>query len=114
MVLHYDVSEESIMSDDTCMCKWRIRTENVVARGGLFEIAKQGMLLATFGEDNKLRNVEVSFDVMSFMQQLRRTSEREGFQVCDWSLTDLHGVEMVIIFPLILVKQHLIIVRLNV
>jgi hypothetical protein len=64
------------------MCKWSITTENIVARGGLFEVTKEGMLVARFSPgSNKLRSVDVSFDVMSYMQQLRRTSERTAFQV---------------------------------
>jgi hypothetical protein len=69
------------MAGDVYMCKWAITTENIVARGGLFEVAKEGMLVARFGASNKLRSVDVSFDVMSYMQQLRRTSERTAFQV---------------------------------
>jgi hypothetical protein len=79
--LVYEVSQESIVTDDTLMCKWRMGTENIVARGGLFDVAKQGMLLASFTNDDKLRSVEVSFDVMAFMQQLRRAANRAIFQV---------------------------------
>lgn len=71
----------SIMSDDTFMCKWHMGTLNLVSCGGAFEVSKHGMLFATFSTENKLRQLELSFDVMSFMQQLRRTSDRGSFQV---------------------------------
>lgn len=85
----YEVGLEcSIMSDDTFMCKWRLGTVNLVSCGGAFEVSKHGMLFATFSAENKLRQLELNFDVMSFMQQLRRTSERNSFQVrvCSRSL----------------------------
>jgi hypothetical protein len=82
VTLKHEVGEGSVMAGDVYMCKWSITTENIVARGGLFEVAKEGMLVARFGPgSNKLRSVDVSFDVMSYMQQLRRTSERTAFQV---------------------------------
>lgn len=81
MGLTYEVSQESIVAEDTLMCKWRISTENVAARGGLFDVTKQGMLLAVFTAEDKLHSLEVSFDVMAFMQQLRRAADRTVFQV---------------------------------
>jgi hypothetical protein len=40
------------------------------------------MLHAEFGPDHKLTRLLMGFDVMGFMQQLRRCTGREGFQVC--------------------------------
>jgi hypothetical protein len=97
--LVYEVSQESIVTDDTLMCKWRMGTENIVARGGLFDVAKQGMLLASFTNDDKLRSVEVSFDVMAFMQQLRRAANRAIFQVRFFSarvICELTGVVLLL------------------
>lgn len=82
MKLLYELGvESSIMSDDNYMCKWHMGTANLVSCGGAFEVTKHGMLFATFSAENKLRHLELTFDVMSFMQQLRRTSERGAFQV---------------------------------
>ena len=69
------------MATDTFMCKWRLCTDDLVAQGAMFEVAKQGMLLAVFSPQNKLRSLELSFDVMSFMQQLKRATLRDFFQV---------------------------------
>lgn len=41
----------------------------------------KGMLKATFTPQNRLVYLELSFDVMSFMQQLRRASGKQDFQV---------------------------------
>jgi hypothetical protein len=45
------------------------------------EVYKYGMVEAAFTPQNKLIHLEMAFDVMSFMQQLRRTSGRYDFQV---------------------------------
>jgi len=76
-----DVCDDVIWSEDTLMCKWKLCSENIVECGGQFEIQKQGMLLAQFNAENKLRSVDLTFDVMSFMQQLRRSIRAESFQV---------------------------------
>ena len=46
------------------------------------EVYKHGMVEANFSPQNKLLRLEMAFDVMSFMQQLRRSSGRYDFQVC--------------------------------
>lgn len=56
------------------MCKWHMVTMNAVQRGARYEVAKQGMIKAKFSNSNKLTMVEHIFDVMTFMQQLRRAS----------------------------------------
>ncbi len=92
------------MATDTFMCKWRLCTADLVARGAMFEVAKHGMLLAVFSPQNKLRSLELSFDVMSFMQQLRRATVRTTFLVCPHTstivliiVTDYYPMYMVII-----------------
>ena len=39
------------------------------------------MIKATFTPQNRMVYLELSFDVMSFMQQLRRASGKQDFQV---------------------------------
>jgi hypothetical protein len=41
----------------------------------------QGMIKAVFTPQNRMVYLELSFDVMSFMQQLRRASGKQDFQV---------------------------------
>ena len=92
------------MATDTFMCKWRLCTDDLVAQGAMFEVAKHGMLLAVFSPQNKLRSLELSFDVMSFMQQLKRATVRTTFLVCPQIstivliiVTDYYPMYMVII-----------------
>lgn len=80
-IQYYSGPEDTIMTGDSIMCKWLLRTENAVSRGARYEVFKQGMLKATFTPQNRLVYLELSFDVMSFMQQLRRASGKQDFQV---------------------------------
>jgi hypothetical protein len=83
-VQYYSGPEDTIMTGDSFMCKWLLRTENAVRRGARYEVFKQGMLKATFSPQNKLTYLELIFDVMSFMQQLRRASGKNDFMVCTY------------------------------
>lgn len=70
-----------VCSGNIVMCRWVIKTENAVECGANFEVFKQGMMTAVFNADGTLDSVELVYDVMSFMQQLRRASPQSGFQV---------------------------------
>jgi hypothetical protein len=63
------------------MCRWVMKTENAVECGANFEVFKQGMMTAVFNPEGTLDSVELVYDVMSFMQQLRRASQQSCFQV---------------------------------
>lgn len=70
------------MHEDTFMCRWTMRTEGLVAQGLPFELTQQGMLRAEFVPGcTLLKYVGLAMDVMSFMQQLRRVTGRDSFQV---------------------------------
>mmetsp|Transcript_31080 Transcript_31080/g.51952 ORF Transcript_31080/g.51952 Transcript_31080/m.51952 type:complete len:1213 (+) Transcript_31080:220-3858(+) len=73
--------DESVMSDELFMCKWQLTTTNAIDHGCRYEISKQGMMKVVFSEQNRLSHLEMSFDVMSFMQQLRRASGNFEFLV---------------------------------
>ena len=73
--------DDVIMSGDTYMCRWVMKTVNAVACGAKHECFKTGMLRASFSEQNKLTKLEMCFDVMSFMQQIRRSLGTECFNI---------------------------------
>jgi hypothetical protein len=81
--LVYDSTQSaSVMHEDTFMCRWTMRTEGLVAQGLPFELTQQGMLTAEFAPGcTRLKYVGLAMDVMSFMQQLRRVTGRDSFQV---------------------------------
>ncbi len=83
-VQYYSELDDGIMNNDSFMCRWLMKTENAVMRGSRQEVYKHGMVEAVFSPNNKLLRVELAFDVMSFMQQLRRASGLYDFKVsCD-------------------------------
>lgn len=86
IVQFYSGPDESVMADDTFMCKWQMTTTNAVQRGCRYEVSKNGMMKATFSAQNKLTFMEQTFDVMSFMQQLRRASGKFEFLVIEHTL----------------------------
>ncbi len=79
----FDALQDSgIMQDTQYMCRWNMHTEGLMVQGAPFELHQSGMLAAEFApESAKLRHVELTTDVMSFMQQLRRSTGRDVFQV---------------------------------
>ena len=77
---------DSIMVGEILMGKWHLTTTNATERGCLCDIVASGMLKATFSPgSNKLLYMEQTFDVMSFMQQLRQASGKFEFFVSDQS-----------------------------
>jgi hypothetical protein len=80
-VRYYSGLDDTVMSGDSFMCRWILRTENAVECGACHECFKQGMVHAKFGASNKLVRLELSYDVMCFMQQLRRASGKRYFEV---------------------------------
>lgn len=77
----FSEADNIIAGGNVLMCRWSMRSENVVRCGGQLEVCLTGMLHAEFGPDHKLTRLLMGFDVMGFMQQLRRCTGREGFQV---------------------------------
>ena len=74
-------SGEVLQASDTLMCTWMFRTGNAQQCGLASGFFQQGMLHCNFSAENKLRTVEIMFDVMGFMQQLQRPLGRgEGIQ----------------------------------
>lgn len=80
-VRYYSGLDDTVMSGDAFMCRWILRTENAVECGACHECFKQGMVHAKFSAGNKLVRLELSYDVMCFMQQLRRASGKRYFEV---------------------------------
>jgi hypothetical protein len=79
-VQYYAGPEDTIMHGDMLSCRWMLRTENAVACGALCECHCQGMLRARFSPAHKLLHLELSFDVMGFMQQLQRASGLDEYK----------------------------------
>ena len=64
---YYSNPEEIVFNGETLMCEWSMSIE-CVSLGECF--INEGMLTAYFTE-NKLARLDMVFDVMAFMQELR-------------------------------------------
>lgn len=71
----YEVIQENVLlQGDTLFCKYLLRTTNAVECGAAKEIAQHGMIECKFTENDKIERMEMVYDVMSFMQLLRRAA----------------------------------------
>eukprot|EP00617_Octactis_speculum_P024190 CAMPEP_0185749012 /NCGR_PEP_ID=MMETSP1174-20130828/7755_1 /TAXON_ID=35687 /ORGANISM="Dictyocha speculum, Strain CCMP1381" /LENGTH=584 /DNA_ID=CAMNT_0028424957 /DNA_START=79 /DNA_END=1833 /DNA_ORIENTATION=- len=61
---------ETVIKNDLFMTRWTMSTTNAMSKGALAECSLEGMLKATFADENTISSVDLIFDVMSFMQQL--------------------------------------------
>jgi len=66
--------EDVLVRGDMLMGKYELKTENAVSNGAYCECSQEGMIQCKFTPENKLAAVDMVFDVMSFMQQLQRSS----------------------------------------
>lgn len=58
-----------------------MKTENAMECGAQCEVVSHGMLKAQFSPDNRIKHLELEFDVMSLMQQLQRACGGGEFKV---------------------------------
>jgi hypothetical protein len=80
--VEYSIEPTSIIaSGDDFMFKWSMLSINARETGSRDEVSNHGMAKATFAKNNKMSRLEINFDVMSFMHQLRRISGKHDFQV---------------------------------
>ncbi|CAN0473909.1 unnamed protein product [Ectocarpus sp. 12 AP-2014] len=54
------------------MCQWLMKTDNATECGALCDVFSHGILRAHFSPNNRIKRLEIVFDVMSLMQQLQR------------------------------------------
>lgn len=69
------------MSEDSIFCRWDLTSSNAIELGCKGELKLHGMLKAVYSVYNKLMYIEETFDVMSFMQHLRRITGKNEFLV---------------------------------
>merc|ERR1711983_235187 len=63
------------------MARWEMVTLNATKLGAKAEVRKEGMLYCKFNSFQKIISLEIMFDVMAFMLQLKRSSGKETFSV---------------------------------
>jgi PAS domain S-box-containing protein len=75
------VTEEAVVAGNQIMARWVMTTTNAIQYGARMEVAKQGMLCCKFNSAHKITGLELMFDVMAFMLQLKQAAGSEGFSV---------------------------------
>ena len=75
------VTEESVVAGNQMMARWVMSTTNATELGARMEVAKQGMLCCKFNSAHRIIGLELMFDVMAFMLQLKQAAGSENFPV---------------------------------
>jgi len=75
------VTEEAVVAGNQMMARWVMSTLNATQCGARMEVSKQGMLCCKFNSAHKIIGLELMFDVMAFMLQLKQAAGSDTFSV---------------------------------
>lgn len=75
------VTEEAVVAGNQMMARWVMTTLNATQCGARMEVAKQGMLCCKFNSAHKIVGLELMFDVMALMLQLKQAAGSDTFSV---------------------------------
>jgi len=75
------VTEEAVVAGNQMMARWVMQTLNATQFGARMEVSKQGMLCCKFNSAHKIVGLELMFDVMALMLQLKQAAGSETFSV---------------------------------
>jgi PAS domain S-box-containing protein len=75
------VTEEAAVAGNQFMARWVMTTVNAKQCGARMEVAKQGMLCCKFNSAHKIVGLELMFDVMALMLQLKQAEGSDTFSV---------------------------------
>jgi len=75
------IAEEAVVSGNQMMARWNMSTLNAKGLGAKREVAKMGMLCARFNSAHKIVSIDLMFDVMAFMLQLKQSAGSSAFSV---------------------------------
>ncbi|KAG7337018.1 PAS domain S-box containing protein [Nitzschia inconspicua] len=75
------VTEEAVVAGNQMMARWIMTTLNATQCGARMEVAKQGMLCCKFNSAHKIIGLELMFDVMALMLQLKQAAGSDTFSV---------------------------------
>merc|ERR1712238_212076 len=75
------VTEEAVVAGNQMMVRWVMQTLNATQYGARMEVYKQGMLCCRFNSAHKIVGLELMFDVMALMLQLKQAAGSDTFSV---------------------------------
>ena len=73
------VTEESVVAGTQLMARWAMSTLNATACGSNTELQQRGMLICKFNAAHKIVSIEIMFDVMAFMLQVKMAMGFDNF-----------------------------------
>mmetsp|Transcript_20740 Transcript_20740/g.25684 ORF Transcript_20740/g.25684 Transcript_20740/m.25684 type:complete len:390 (-) Transcript_20740:223-1392(-) len=75
------VTEDSVVAGNQIMARWIMTTLNATQCGARSEVCKKGMLCCKFNSAHRIVSLELMFDVMAFMLQLKQSCGNDSFCV---------------------------------
>jgi len=75
------IAEEAVVAGNQMMARWTMCTLNATSLGARREVSKRGMLCVRFNSAHKIMGIELMFDVMAFMLQLKQSAGTNAFAV---------------------------------
>lgn len=75
------VTEDAVVAGNQMMARLVMTTLNAKEFGAKMEVSKRGMLSCKFNSAHKLTSLEMMFDVMAFMLQLKQAAGTDSFAV---------------------------------
>jgi len=75
------ISEDAVVSGNQMMTRWAMTTLNAVENGARVEVSQRGMLCCKFSSAHTIVGLEIMFDAMAFMLQLKQSRGSESFAV---------------------------------
>ena len=75
------ITEEAVVAGNQMMARWVMTTTNAVQCGAKMEVSKHGMLCCRFNSGHRITGLELMFDVMAFMLQLKQAAGTDAISV---------------------------------
>ena len=73
------VTEDSVVAGSQLMARWAMLTLNAKKCGSNTELQQRGMLICKFNSAHKIVSIEIMFDVMAFMLQVKMAMGFDNF-----------------------------------
>jgi PAS domain S-box-containing protein len=86
--VRFNIDDEALhFSTNGLMCPFEMRSVNLSALGLRNEVSKNGCLKAQFGEDGRLKQLELFFDPISFWRQMQQAGKQDIRELDDLLVT---------------------------
>lgn len=84
------VTDDAVVSGGQMLARWVMKTTNATELGAQVDVSKQGMLCGRFNSAHKITSIDLMFDVMAFMLQLKQAMGADSFAVVPNTVQSCH------------------------